>query len=100
MRLSETSNKTEKCDVPEILETYFILVYFLPTGNKCEGIRFGFSLHFDGNEYPHSSKNFLSAHQNPKIHQRVELHEDPLAKNQGEKLHKIRRRGRHTDSNN
>lgn len=37
MRLSETSNNTEKCDVPEILETYFILVYFLPTGNKCEG---------------------------------------------------------------
>ena len=38
MRLIETSNKTDKCDVPEILETYFILVYFLPTGNKCEGL--------------------------------------------------------------
>lgn len=37
MRLIETSNKTEKCDVPEIVETYFILMYFLPTGNKCEG---------------------------------------------------------------
>lgn len=37
------------------------------------GFQFGFPLHFNGNRYPHSSKNLISAHQNPKIKNEIEL---------------------------
>ena len=35
--------------------------------SDCFGFQSGFSLYFDGNKYPHSSKNLLLAHQNPKV---------------------------------
>ena len=35
--------------------------------NQIISFQFGFSLHYDGNKYPHISKNLLSAHQNPKV---------------------------------
>ena len=33
----------------------------------ASGFQCGFSLHFDGSKYPHSSKNVLFAYQNPKV---------------------------------
>ena len=35
--------------------------------SNCFGFQSGFSLYFDGNKYPHTSKNLLLAHQNPKV---------------------------------